>query len=140
MQAFQVIAPSSDKIPVLLSVPHCGVEFHPEIKSDYKQSLIQTPDDTDWFVHQLYDFAPAMGITMIHATYSRWIIDLNRDPQSKPLYTDGRIITALCPTTTFLGEPIYKDERKELGVEELRRRVELYYNPYHRKLQELLDD
>lgn len=140
MQTFQVVAPSSGRVPILLSVPHCGVEFPPEIKSEYKQSLIQSPDDTDWFVQQLYDFAPAMGITMIHATYSRWVIDLNRDPQSKPLYTDGRIITATCPTTTFLGEAIYEDERKELGDEEMRRRVELYYNPYHLKIQELLDD
>jgi N-formylglutamate amidohydrolase len=77
---------------------------------------------------------------MIYATYSRWVIDLNRDPQSKPLYTDGRIITATCPTTTFLGEPIYQDERLEVGVEEMRRRVELYYNPYHLKIQELLND
>ncbi|HEU5291933.1 MAG TPA: N-formylglutamate amidohydrolase [Cyclobacteriaceae bacterium] len=140
MPAFQVITPSSDRVPILLSVPHCGVEFPPEIKSRYKQSFIQSPDDTDWFVHRLYDFAPAMGITLIHAVYSRWVIDLNRDPQSKPLYTDGRIITALCPTTTFFGESIYVDERKELEDEEVRRRVELYYDPYHKKIQELLDD
>lgn len=140
MQPFQVIAPSADRVPILLSVPHCGVEFPAEIKSEYKQSLIQNPDDTDWFVHQLYDFAPSMGITLIHAVYSRWVIDLNRDPQSKPLYTDGRIITATCPTTTFLGESIYIDGREELGAEEMRRRVELYYNPYHKKIQELLDD
>ena len=140
MQTFRVIAPSSERVPILLSVPHCGIEFPPEIKSEYNQSLIQSPDDTDWFVHQLYDFAPAMGITLIHAMNSRWVIDLNRDPQSKPLYTDGRIITALCPTTTFLGEPIYQDGRKEIGVDELSRRVELYYNPYHQKIQEILDD
>src|SRR5688572_2116028 len=140
MQAFQVIAPSSDRVPILLSVPHCGVEFPAEIKSQYNQSRIQSPDDTDWFVQQLYDFAPAMGITLIHATYSRWVIDLNRDPENKPLYTDGRIITALCPATTFLGESIYEDGRKELGVEEVKRRIEQYYNPYHRKVQELLDD
>jgi N-formylglutamate deformylase len=140
MSAYQVVAPSSDRIPILLSVPHCGVEFPAEIKSEYKQQLIQAPDDTDWFVHQLYDFAPAMGITMIHAVNSRWVIDLNRDPQSKPLYTDGRIITALCPTTTFFGESIYQDGRKELGDEEVMRRVERYYNPYHQKIQEVLDD
>lgn len=140
MSPFHVIAPTSERVPILLSVPHCGIEFPEEIKSDYKQDLIQAPDDTDWFVHQLYDFAPAMGITMIHAKYSRWVIDLNRDPQSKPLYTDGRIITALCPTTTFFGERIYNDERENIGDEELRRRIEKYYKPYHQKLQELLDE
>jgi N-formylglutamate amidohydrolase len=140
MRPFQVIEPTSGRVPILLSVPHCGINFPEEIKSEYKQSLIQAPDDTDWFVHQLYDFAPSMGITVIHAVYSRWVIDINRDPQSKPLYTDGRIITALCPTTTFLGESIYNDGRDEVGGEEVKRRVENYYNPYHQKIQELLND
>lgn len=140
MLPFQVIPPATERVPIVLSVPHCGVEFPDELKSEYKTTLSQTPDDTDWFVHQLYDFAPAMGITMIHAVYSRWVIDLNRDPQSKPLYTDGRIITALCPTTTFFGEPIYSDEREKIEDEEVRRRVEKYYNPYHQKLEELLSN
>lgn len=138
MQPFKVIVPSTDQVPILLSIPHCGVDFPDELKLEYNQNLIQAPDDTDWFVHQLYDFAPAMGITMIHAVYSRWVIDLNRDPQSKPLYSDGRIITELCPTTTFFGEPIYNDERKKVEDEELKKRVEKYYNPYHQKLRELL--
>jgi N-formylglutamate deformylase len=140
MEPFQVIRPQGDRVPILLSVPHCGIEFPPELKSQYKQELTPFPDDTDWFVHQLYDFASAMGITMIHAVYSRWVIDLNRDPQSKPLYTDGRIITALCPTTTFFGDPIYNDSRQIVDDAAVARRVNNYYTPYHQKIQELLDD
>lgn len=140
MHPFKIISPVSDPVPILLSIPHCGVDFPEELKAEYNQDLIMAPDDTDWFVHQLYDFAPAMGITMIQAVYSRWVIDLNRDPQRKPLYSDGRIITALCPTTTFFGEPLYHDKRVEIGVEEVRRRVEIYYNPYHEKLQHLLNE
>jgi N-formylglutamate deformylase len=140
MASFNVIKPESDLVPILVSVPHCGVDFPSELQADYNPLLAQSPDDTDWFVHKLYDFAPAMGITMIHAVYSRWVIDLNRDPQSKPLYSDGRIITALCPTTTFFGEPVYKDERSVVSDEEVNRRIENYYNPYHQKVQELLND
>lgn len=140
MQAFQVVSPTQDKVPLILSVPHCGTVFPDELKSHYKEELIQSPDDTDWFVHQLYDFAPAMGITLIHAVYSRWVIDLNRDPQSKPLYSDGRIITGLCPTTDFFGNPIYVDERSEVDQQEVNRRVELYYEPYHQKLKALLEE
>src|SRR5687768_4514421 len=140
MQPFQVIAPSSDRVPILLSVPHCGTEFPDELKSEYVPVLMHSSDDTDWYVHQLYEFAASMGITMIHARYSRWVIDLNRDPQSKPLYADGRIITALCPTTTFFGEPIYNDRREKVDLGEVERRVVSYYQPYHQKLQELLND
>lgn len=124
--------------PIIVSVPHCGTAFPDEIKDQYKPKLIEAPDDTDWFVDMLYDFVPAMGITMITAHYSRWVIDLNRDPYSKPLYKDGRIITPLCPSTTFLGENIYKDERQEVNLFEVKRRKELYYQPYHAKLRELL--
>lgn len=140
MLPYTIVAPSRKKVPILLSIPHCGVEFPSEIKNDYKPELSQAPDDTDWFVHNLYDFAPAMGITIFHAVYSRWVIDLNRDPQSKPLYSDGRIITPLCPTTDFFGTPIYKDERKEVEAKEVKRRTDVYYVPYHLKLKELLAD
>ena len=76
---------------------------------------------------------------MIAAHYSRWLIDLNRDPESKPLYTDGRIITALCPTTTFAGELLYRDERKEVPTVEVLQRLRDYYQPYHDKIGELLN-
>ena len=135
-----IVSPATgSEVPVLISVPHCGTEFPVELKDQYNPELIKSPDDTDWFVHQLYDFAPAMGMTMVHAKYSRWVIDLNRDPQSKPLYTDGRIITALCPSTTFLGQPLYRDQRSEVEAKEVTRRLEKYYWPYHKQLEENLD-
>lgn len=128
------------ELPIVVSVPHCGIDFPDEIKAEYKSDLIKSPDDTDWFVDTLYDFVVTMGITLITAKYSRWVIDLNRDVDSKPLYTDGRIITALCPATTFLGEPLYTDERKDVASDEVERRLNVYYRPYHNKIQSLLDD
>jgi N-formylglutamate deformylase len=77
---------------------------------------------------------------MISAVYSRWVIDLNRDPESKPLYSDGRIITALCPTTDFFGNAIYTDQRKVVQHDEVTRRLNAYYYPYHYKIEELLLD
>jgi N-formylglutamate deformylase len=137
---FQIHRATTQQVPIIVSVPHCGTAFPEEIRDEYKPALIAAPDDTDWFVEQLYDFAPALGMTMITAVYSRWVIDLNRDPESKPLYTDGRIITALCPTTTFLGEPLYKDARHEVSGTEVSRRLAAYYLPYHAQVQNLLDE
>jgi N-formylglutamate deformylase len=79
-----------------------------------------------------------MGITVISSVYSRWVIDLNRDPQNKPLYTDGRIITSLCPATNFLGEPLYIDRRESISAQEVNRRLTNYYWPYHNELVRLL--
>lgn len=135
---FRLVQAQASEVPILISVPHCGTAFPDELRDQYKQSLIQAPDDTDWFVDRLYDFAPAMGMTMITAHFSRWVIDLNRDPQNKPLYADGRIITGLCPTTTFLGENLYKDERAEISAPEIERRTNLYYQPYHDKIEEMV--
>ncbi len=140
MEPLRIIPPKNSEVPILVSVPHCGTAFPDELIEQFKPERAIAPDDTDWFVDILYDFVTEMGITMIAAHYSRWIIDLNRDPKSKPLYTDGRIITELCPTTTFLGEPLYLDERKSIVSKEVERRVKLYYEPYHQRINELLTE
>ncbi|HEY5824509.1 MAG TPA: N-formylglutamate amidohydrolase [Cyclobacteriaceae bacterium] len=136
---FKLTIPEKDAVPLLISVPHCGILFPDSIKAQYKSELIAAPDDTDWFVDELYNFGPELGATMIAANYNRWVVDLNRDPQSKPLYTDGRIITALCPATDFLGNPIYKDSRKEVSDSDVQQRVNLYYKPYHEEIVKQLD-
>jgi N-formylglutamate deformylase len=135
---FTIHSAQETEVPILISVPHCGTEFPDELRDLYNPALIAAPDDTDWFVHQLYDFAPSMGMTLIAAKYSRWVIDLNRDPASKPLYTDGRIITGLCPITTFLGEPLYRDKRTEISQDEISGRLTDYYWPYHQQIRENL--
>ena len=130
--------PKGEKVPIILSSPHSGVEFPAELKTHFRADLMAQPDDTDWFVHQLYNFAPELGITVIHAKYSRWVIDLNRDSTSKPLYTDGRIITELVPKTNFLGREIYVDKKFLPGDAEIARRLENYYQPYYQKIESLL--
>ena len=85
--------------------------------------------DTDWHVGRLYDFAPALGATVIEANYSRYVIDLNRDPGGEALYPDADN-TGLCPLETFDRAPIHQpgcepDER------EVARRLRQYYRAYH---------
>ena len=80
----------------------------------FKKRMRRHVDDTDWFVHKLYAFAPSMGITLIKANLSRWVIDLNRNPDSAPLYNDGRLITSNTPTTDFFGIRSISPGRKNL--------------------------
>ena len=133
-----LIEPKGKKAPIILSVPHSGVEFPEELIQQYRPKMAAQPDDTDWFVHDLYDFAVELGITVIHARYSRWVIDLNRDPESKPLYDDGRIITGLTPSTDFLGNEIYLEKRFVPDDKETERRLANYYRPYYQKIESLL--
>jgi N-formylglutamate deformylase len=135
-----IVEPARRKVPVIVSVPHSGVEFPEELKTQYLPEMTAQIDDTDWFVHDLYNFAPELGITLIHARYSRWVIDLNRDPQSAPLYDDGRIITGLAPSTDFFGREIYVDKRFVPGAREIDRRLKNYYEPYYQKIRSLLEE
>ena len=139
MQLFTITPPAVPRLPLVLSIPHAGTEFPDDIRAELKPELLP-PDDTDWWVPQLYDFAAEVGIPVLQANYSRWVVDLNRNPDSSPLYHDGRVLTGLCTTTTFLGEPIYADERAEVAPAEVARRKALYFEPYHQALQQLLDD
>lgn len=139
MDPFRIIAPTTKRVPILISSPHSGTAFPEEIREHYNPEAIAAPDDTDWFIDKLYDFAPSLGITMIAAHYSRWVIDLNRDPESNPLYDDGRVITDLCPTMSFMEEPIYKEDQLP-NRKEIDRRLDQYYWPYYFKLQSLLND
>lgn len=133
-----LIEAAGEKVPIILSSPHSGVEFPDELKNHFRAELAAQPDDTDWFIHELYNFAPSLGITMINARYSRWVIDLNRNPMSKPLYNDGRIITELVPKTDFLGNEIYVDKKFLPNDAEIARRLENYYKPYYQKIESLL--
>ncbi len=134
---YKIIEATAPVVPIIISVPHCGTDFPDELINDFLPEQVGRVDDTDWFLQDLTDFAAEMGITVIHAIYSRWVIDLNRDPESAALYNDGRIITGLTTTTDFLGDPIYK-EGKEPGPQEVERRLEKYYWPYYQKIEELL--
>ncbi len=136
---YNLIRPSAGAVPFVLSIPHCGTEFPDELSGHFDPESLSRLDDTDWYLDQLYDFAAEMGVTVIYAKYSRWVIDLNREPGSRPLYDDGRIITALCPTTDFDGKEIYSNKAFEPDQTEIARRLERYYYPYHRKIDEIIN-
>lgn len=137
MEIFKIIEPTVPKVPIIISVPHAGTFIPDDIKSKMNSELTDKLDDTDWFIDKLYGFASDLGITIITANYSRWVVDLNRNPENQPLYNDGRVITDVVTITDFNGNQIYKDNYIP-DSEEFSRRVELYHKPYHGKLNEIL--
>lgn len=136
---FDFTPPKSSPVPILLSIPHSGTSFPENWSQDRLLSSFQRhPPDTDWFVDRLYAFAPKMGIGIVKANYSRYVVDLNRDPYAKPLYNDGRLITGPIPTQSFAGENLYKTPPTDNEKED---RLNRYFVPYHKairtKIQEL---
>ena len=110
--------------PIIISVPHSGTKFPDSVREYYKESVLKHPEDTDWFIGTLYNFASNLDIEIIEAPYSRYVIDLNRSPKQDNLYKDGRSETSLVPSTNFLGASILK---KEIPEFEIQSRLEEYY-------------
>lgn len=117
--------------PLLISLPHDGTAVPDDIAARLTDSARRVPD-TDWHVSRLYDFARALGASMIVPKYSRYVIDLNRPPDDMSLYP-GQNTTGLCPHVQFSGQPVYCDGQ-DPDEAEVAERVERYWRPYHRAL------
>ena len=120
------------KGPLIVSIPHLGSLIPDELRDLYTPDALAV-EDTDWHLDRLYAFAADLGATVIAATVSRYVVDLNRPASGESLYP-GMITTSLCPTETFRGAPIYKTD-SEPSATEIARRVETYWRPYHEALK-----
>lgn len=120
-------------VPLLVSMPHAGTHVPPDIAQELTTEAQQV-HDTDWHMPQLYAFAKAMGASLLVATHSRYVVDLNRPPNGESLYP-GQSVTGLCPVDTFDNTAIYQDGRTEVAADEVQRRKDLYWLPYHAQLQ-----
>ena len=117
--------------PLLVSMPHCGTHVPDEIAQRFTPTA-HLLGDTDWHMERLYDFAADLGAGVLAATHSRYVIDLNRPPDDKPLYPSAAG-TGLCPATTFDGEPLYQTGA-DVDDAEKAERLETYWRPYHDRL------
>ena len=115
-------------VPLLISMPHVGTEL-PQTLSRRMTPVAAQLDDTDWHLPRLYDFAQALGASILVPRYSRYVVDLNRPPDNANLYP-GQDTTGLCPVDTFAKMPLYApgDEPDEA---EIAIRVDQYWRPYH---------
>ena len=123
--------------PLLMSIPHVG-ETIPDDIGKQLAPIAEKIGDTDWYLDRLYNFAEELGVSILKSNYSRYVIDLNRAPDSRPLYP-GASNTELLPTSTFLEEPLY-DDGNEPDTNEITRRLETYWVPYHQRIQEALSE
>ena len=117
--------------PLLVSMPHVGTHLPPALAVRLTADALQLAD-TDWHLDRLYDFADAMGASVLVATHSRYVIDLNRPPDDHNLYP-GQDTTRLCPVDTFDRAPLYRDAQPD--AEEVRARRAAHYDPYHAALR-----
>ncbi|WP_067220561.1 N-formylglutamate deformylase [Marinomonas gallaica] len=91
--------------PLLVSMPHSGLEVPNSIVDGLTEQAKKLPD-TDWYIPELYGFLESLGVGVIKANYSRYVIDLNRPLDDKPLYQSKT--TGLFPNILFDEQPIFE--------------------------------
>ena len=122
-------------IPLVISMPHSGTYLPAEIHALLSPAAREVPD-TDWYIPELYAGAIGIGATVLRATHSRYVVDLNRPPDGAPLYP-GRRETGVCPVETFDGAPLYQPGDEPTHAE-MATRLDRYWRPYHAQLAALL--
>jgi N-formylglutamate deformylase len=138
--SFRVIAPQATETPVLVEIPHAGLAVDAQTAASLAAPVRSLGTDADLYVDELYSGAPGTGATVLVAELSRYVCDLNRsehdvDPLAAAGGTAQRAPHGLIWRDTTDGQrALYQS----LSREELTRRVETFYRPYHKRLTELL--
>lgn len=119
--------------PLLVSMPHTGTHI-PEWLAPRLSAAARPIPDTDWHLERLYDFLDELGASVLVATHSRYVVDLNRPPDNANLYP-GQDTTGIVPMDTFHREPLYLPGFPP-SEEEVAERIKTYWRPYHERLSQ----
>ncbi|BFM49702.1 N-formylglutamate deformylase [Marinomonas sp. THO17] len=113
--------------PLLVSMPHSGLNLTPEVAAGLTEKAAKLPD-TDWYIPELYGDLAELGVGSIKANYSRYVIDLNRPYDDKPLYSSKT--TGLFPDILFTDEPIFQTGKTPSDAHRLACKEQIW-RPYH---------
>ena len=130
---FCIHLPTSEMCPIVASIPHSGLAIPEAIAHTLNEQYQNYLPNQDWHLTKLYDFLPSLGITVLEAIYSRYVVDLNRAAQ-QPFF--GNFWTSVIPEKTAFDAPLYKTSPSQ---DQIKKRLEQFYHPYHNKLKNLLD-
>jgi N-formylglutamate amidohydrolase len=140
--AFTVTSPSGNEIPLVVEVPHAGLELDAAALATLTSPARCIGNDADLLVDRLYQDAPELGATLLVAHTSRYVLDLNRSETD----VDSSVVEGvpqfeaphgLIWTRTTEGHATLD---RALPQSELQRRISEIHRPYHQKLWELLVD
>lgn len=140
--SFVLTEPRAPEVPVIVEVPHAGLEVDAEVLSTLVAPALAIGRDADLYVDELYADAPDAGATLIAARMSRYVCDLNRSEHDVDRDTvhgatgrpspHGLIWRSTTDNRAAIARPLPKAE--------LERRLAHYYRPYHDRLDELVRD
>ncbi|MEO1125587.1 MAG: N-formylglutamate amidohydrolase [Cyanobacteria bacterium J06639_16] len=125
---FVLESPTTQALPILANLPHSGLFVPDAIRQQLTEAHQAFLPNQDWHLDRLYDFLPALGISTLQATHSRYVVDLNRS--LKPPYF-GDFWSSVIPNQTAFKVPLYQTLPSS---EALKQRLQDYYLPYHAQL------
>lgn len=139
---FERIDPSGPEIPIVVEVPHAGLELEARFLEPISAPARAIARDADLYVDALYQDAPAIGATVLACRVSRYVIDVNRAESD----IDGEVVEGgradirmqhgLVWRTTGDGEQALN---RRLTTFELEERLALVWRPYHRELSSIIE-
>lgn len=138
----RIVAPRGRETPVVVEVPHAGLALDAETLCTLIAPASAVGRDADLYVDELYEGAPDHGATMLVATSSRYVVDLNRaetDIDKDSVIGGGTAVRATRGLVWRLTSDGAAAIPGPLPRAEVDRRLELVYRPYHRALAELLE-
>ena len=134
-------APAKEEaLPVLVTIPHYGVEAVPE----FDPTAWSTPD----FIHFAHGFADPFAaliygevhrqnVNVLASPYSRLFVDLNRardDYECEGERVESR--KGVVRTHTLSGRALFSDDLSQADAES---RLSRYYDPYHDQVVRLIE-
>ncbi|MFD2206982.1 N-formylglutamate deformylase [Kiloniella antarctica] len=122
--------------PIVMSVPHSGRELSDVVKQKLTGSALSLVD-TDWHMDTIVMEAAQTQASVLVAHYSRYMVDLNRPQDDKPLYAGAT--TGLVPSIDFDGNQLYLSGQGP-DKRNVQLRVNEYWIGYHQKLRQIIDD
>lgn len=141
MTEHQLILPTgaTPRTPLLVEVPHAGLTIPDEIADEYLPERESIMRDADIYVDRLCAGVPAYGASLLTASLSRYVVDLNRAPNDvdavavpdhpSPAASQPRGVVWRSTTD---GRPVLQ---RPLTYAHFRQRLARYYTPYHDTLR-----
>jgi formiminoglutamase len=115
-----------DRLPLLISVPHAGVEVPKEVRDICALTNEDIIADSDEGAQEIYDLKDIV-FSYVTTEVPRAIIDVNRSE-------DDRSEDGVVKTHTIWNVPVYKRPLEEKIIREM---IQKYYRPYHERLTAL---
>jgi N-formylglutamate deformylase len=133
IEPFRLLQPQTELCPIVANIPHSGLAVPDDVAQMLEPDCKNFLPNQDWHLDKLYDFLPNLGITVLQAVYSRYVVDLNRSAK-EPLF--GNFWRSAIPERTAFDAPIYQISPSQ---EQIEWRIKQFYEPYHQQLEILLN-